>query len=664
MDERPEPRPPRPVRARTFRRLDERSRTHAPLPLATASGGLLGALGGASFLCIEAAVSAMAGLALPPVEQLHWVLLAGAGVGAGLGATAGLAGLWGSRWASAAATTGLGWLVGGQLAVAFASSGGPGALGLMMGVVGGAGLGQLVGRAPTSATVHLGGAAFVFTAAATAGPVLEHVLSSVATPLGFAVVVTACGVGALGAGVALLLSGSRPPVLPLVASGLVGAGVAGWAGPEVATLTWASSEGKSAPIVLVVVSGMRWDRTGPGGYRRPVTPSLDRFAQSAVRFDQARATSNWTVPSLGSILTGRLPYAHGAGLNDGRRQRHTPLRPDVQTLASVLRRSGWSTAASIGDPRLRGYWLDAGFQRWVDTPYRGTLPVLLHPVVASGLDATRWPDHVGAETVTDRARGLMAQQSGGSWFLMVQYADAAGPLRPRSSDETALGFTSRSPREDLYDAALHRVDSAFGTLMEAVPDNAWVVVVADRGAHLSDERTDASQGRVGAMWGHTMYDELLRVPLWVRAPGRSGREISQGVSMVDLTPTLLAAAGLDPLHTSDGLVLDGAFGGSQTARAAIAQSSYWGVERQAAIVDRHKVVAVATGSTPMYDLARDPAETAPLRAAPELDLLERQLLALLPPAGAGVELHDPPSLTLRLGRLLTRFASAFETSAD
>ena len=52
---------------------------------------------------------------------------------------------------------------------------------------------------------------------------------------------------------------------------------------------------------------MRADRLSLYGYERPTSPVLERLAKEGIRFDEARATAPWTVPSHASIFTARWP---------------------------------------------------------------------------------------------------------------------------------------------------------------------------------------------------------------------------------------------------------------------------------------------------------------------------------------------------------------------
>src|SRR6185295_8789740 len=68
-----------------------------------------------------------------------------------------------------------------------------------------------------------------------------------------------------------------------------------------------------APIVVVVVDTLRADALGLYGGARPTSAELDQRARSGAVFEHAFAPAPWTLPSIGSLLTGRYPAQHGAG---------------------------------------------------------------------------------------------------------------------------------------------------------------------------------------------------------------------------------------------------------------------------------------------------------------------------------------------------------------
>jgi arylsulfatase A-like enzyme len=95
-----------------------------------------------------------------------------------------------------------------------------------------------------------------------------------------------------------------------------------------------------------------------------------------------------------------------------------------------------------------------------------------------------------------------------------------------------------------YDAEIRSMDNALEHLLaflreNSIYDNTMIVFTSDHGEEFGEH------GRVG--WhSHSLYDELLRVPLIVKFPAQehAGTRVAAQVSSVDIAPTVLAAIGL------------------------------------------------------------------------------------------------------------------------
>ena len=114
-------------------------------------------------------------------------------------------------------------------------------------------------------------------------------------------------------------------------------------------------------IVLVVVDTLRADHLGAYGYSRPTSPAIDAFASRATVFDDAWAAAPWTLPSVMSIMTGRLPSRHRVE-NDG-----LTLAPEIPTLAETLEASGYDTGAFVSHVYVdRPFGFARGFETFED----------------------------------------------------------------------------------------------------------------------------------------------------------------------------------------------------------------------------------------------------------------------------------------------------------
>ncbi len=290
-------------------------------------------------------------------------------------------------------------------------------------------------------------------------------------------------------------------------------------------------------------------------------PTYNLVAQSG-RSGPARALSPWTVPSLGTLLTGQDAYVHGAVIRAPKAGKTRIGSLSVPTLARRFREAGWSTAAFVENPFIapeRGF--QDGFSVWdhreLRRPPRSLLldpfglALDLRPLVPSGRDTD--------ERVDSALRWLIAQE--GPLFLWVHllgphlpyyhadYAegtalgDMLGPdgqtrLTPEELRRGTLRWTPQLRQElkEAYRQEALRADQAMGRLVAAAGSDAIVLYTSDHGEEFGDHG--------GWEHGHSLYDELLQVPLAFRAPALAPGSWTGPATLLDVAPTLLALAGL------------------------------------------------------------------------------------------------------------------------
>src|SRR5581483_4072145 len=133
---------------------------------------------------------------------------------------------------------------------------------------------------------------------------------------------------------------------------------------EARALAAAPRPAPGAPnVLLVVLDTVRADHLGLHGYPRATTPRLDERARRGVRFDQARATTPYTLGTHASLFTGRWMSETSARVD-------TPLDGAHLTLAEHLRDRGYATAGFTGNIFYGSarYGLDRGFLHYHDIP--------------------------------------------------------------------------------------------------------------------------------------------------------------------------------------------------------------------------------------------------------------------------------------------------------
>ena len=108
-------------------------------------------------------------------------------------------------------------------------------------------------------------------------------------------------------------------------------------------------------VVLVTVDTLRADSVSFAGHRSGTSAFMDGLARDGVIFSNAYATSSWTPPSMGSVVTGLFPSSHGVAAGhlhaDGRIDQPV-LSDTILTLAEVFDRAGYVTIGVVTNPHL------------------------------------------------------------------------------------------------------------------------------------------------------------------------------------------------------------------------------------------------------------------------------------------------------------------------
>jgi arylsulfatase A-like enzyme len=182
---------------------------------------------------------------------------------------------------------------------------------------------------------------------------------------------------------------------------------------------------------------------------------------------------------------------------------------------------------------------------------------------------------------------------------------------------TKPGADERARVAELYAGEIRYVDHELARLVArlreiGVYERALVVLASDHGEEFWEH------GRYEH--GHTLYDEVLRVPLVFKLPGNSARtSVAARVSTEALLPTVLDVLGLpyDPeLVTAASLAPWWRAPADARSTPLFATGTYYFGEKRAVVFDGHKLVLeLDTGRSELYDLAADPRELVSLSSA-------------------------------------------------
>jgi arylsulfatase A-like enzyme len=347
-------------------------------------------------------------------------------------------------------------------------------------------------------------------------------------------------------------------------------------------------------VLLIVLDTVRADHLSLYGYERATSPSLERLARRGIRFDEARATAPWTLPSHASMLAGRWPHEFDA-------RWLAPLGRSFPTLADHLGSRGYATAGFVANTLYCSYdtGLDRGFTHYEDyildlerlSPLRTALLVdrAWDTVAKSALALYRqlggrpfraWQESVlkwllatgrkDAASINRSFVGWLAhrRQPKRPFFAFLNYFDAHAPYLPPEGtgfrfglwpqtendfivltelwtviDNLRLPLRYRVLARDSYDNCIAYLDERLGELFDVlqrrgVLDQTLVIITADHGEELGEHDLFDH--------GESLYRPEVRVPLLVVLPKRSepAGVMRRVVSLRDLPATVVELAGL------------------------------------------------------------------------------------------------------------------------
>jgi len=379
-----------------------------------------------------------------------------------------------------------------------------------------------------------------------------------------------------------------------------------------------------------------------------VSPNLDALAKESVLFENAVSAAPWTKPSVASIFTSLLPQTHrvvddrGHFWNQVKGAHKTDALPQqAVTLAEVLRGAGYRTAAfSANGWIVKSLGFGQGFEKFQS------------PAVNQNIFHADevWPGAAAWLRGVKRDKPLFVyvhfMDTHGPWFWLKEDAEAVkdarglGENRDLTAGELKLAMsrvrqvTAPKPGPALrewraaYAAVVRAFDRRLGSVLDdlgkiGMLDDSIVIFTSDHGEDLLNH----------GWWGHgdSLHTEQLRVPLLVRMPGAksAGRRIDGIVSLLDLMPTLLDAAGVaKPPAGMQGESFWGVLEGRAAPKSLSPYVYASGVKKsalQASIQDERYNFIFIPGSPPQYflfDLKKDPDERLDI-AAQDPEQLER-----------------------------------------
>src|SRR6266571_3217362 len=341
-------------------------------------------------------------------------------------------------------------------------------------------------------------------------------------------------------------------------------------------------------VFLVTIDTLRADHVRCYGDEHIQTPALDSLAKDGFRFQQAFTPSPITNTSHATILTGLLPSSHGVT------DFAVALAASHPTLAELLKKKGYQTAAFVGavilDSKTLAPGFDRGFDFYDNFPQHSPSNLRWGRVERRGMD------------VVHRAQTWLAAHPAGPHFVWVHLYDPHDPYEPPAP--YSLTYKDRP-----YDGEIAYADSALANFVAYVKKQGWyensvVIVVGDHGEGLGEHHENTH--------GIFLYDSTTHVPLIVKPPGRnSSKTVSEQVRTTDILPTVLDILRVPLPARLDGESLKPYFASTKNAeRTALGETDYplrfgWAPLRS---VRQEGFKFIEAPRPELYNLKADPGE--------------------------------------------------------
>jgi arylsulfatase A-like enzyme len=405
-------------------------------------------------------------------------------------------------------------------------------------------------------------------------------------------------------------------------------------------------------LVVLLCDTARADAFRPWAGPHP-TPTVERLCAEGVSYGNATSAAPWTLPSIASILSGRLPTEHGISIDAVEWIEGVPASPNLAVsgfegnwLPEELGARGYATWGASCNSWISSWGgFDRGFDLFLDLHDRTRLPHgRAGKWVRKALRLAGQVDHGGKRLVQEFQRRL-AEQGPEPLFAFMNLMEVHSPFNPppryypypfwRRASTLRLSGASKGDRpflmyslgvahapegyassiRDLYYSCARYEDALLGAFVRAIEDRGRptvVVMVSDHGENLGEH----------GLYGHntSLAQTLLRVPLVVwghKVEVGSGR-VDDPVSLLCLPDWLTGLADGDGMPPEDGEVVVSEYESSarwippEVSRSIEENDvSVPALARHAGVAVREgglKYVALDDGSESLFDLEEDPDE--------------------------------------------------------
>jgi arylsulfatase A-like enzyme len=387
-------------------------------------------------------------------------------------------------------------------------------------------------------------------------------------------------------------------------------------------------------VVLILADDMGYADIGSYGAKDIRTPHLDRLAREGVRLTDFYANGPVCTPTRAALMTGR--YQQRVGLEWATVPNLNPdagLPASETTVARMLKNKGYRTAL-FGKWHL-GYKPEFnptvhGFEEFFGL-LGGNVDMNSHENRFGTLDCYEGTQVVKksgylTDLITDRAVAFINKNASAPFFLYVPYNAVHWPFQPPGNpNDVRTVATWFDGDRRAYARMLEAMDAGIGRILAALDKqglarDTLVIFTNDNGGERLSDNAPLFHHKA------TLWEGGIRVPCLLRWPAQlpAGKTVRQAAISMDLTATILAAAGVLPERELEGINLLPFLQGKQPA---IERTFFWRIDRaerkQKAVRHGQWKYVLDGGVDVLFDLSRDPGERQ------DLSHNNRQLVAEL-----------------------------------
>jgi arylsulfatase A-like enzyme len=328
---------------------------------------------------------------------------------------------------------------------------------------------------------------------------------------------------------------------------------------------------READVVLITVDALRADHLGAYGYGRAVSPNIDALAARGVRFEHAYTQAPHTSFSLASVMTGKY-YPTLARLASS---------DTHETLAQILRRYGWKTAAFF-PPSV--FYIDAHKMKAFESNN-------------FDFEYVKY-EYLDADARVGQIEDFLASENPKKLFLWLHL------FEPHEPYEAHAGFDFGATDVDRYDSEIAYSDSVVGKVIALVQKKrpgSVIMVAADHGEEFGEHG--------GRYHGTTLFEEQVHVPFIVAAPGLLPHLVKGPSQLIDIPTTILGLLDLPIPARMRGTDL-GPWLSASPAPVDRLPAVFAEVEDKRMVVQGSEKLICDVGKDfcSMFDLASDPRE--------------------------------------------------------